>query len=160
MRSGITGHQRLGGAQTSQWVAGVLVDMVKKHQITEGVSCLAVGTDQIFAAALKRLGIPYLVVIPCDRYEQTFTETQDLESYRSLLSTADEVIRLPFDEPSEVAFFEAGKKVVDLSSIVIAVWDGAPARGLGGTADVVRYARSIGRRVLQINPITKHFSAI
>jgi hypothetical protein len=33
---------------------------------------------------------------------------------------------------------------VDRSSVLVAVWDGQPARGLGGTADVVAYARQRG----------------
>jgi hypothetical protein len=31
--------------------------------------------------------------------------------------------------------------VVEASELLVAVWDGEPARGLGGTADVVAYAR-------------------
>ena len=30
-----------------------------------------------------------------------------------------------------MAFFEAGKRVVDESDWLVAVWDGQPARGLG-----------------------------
>jgi hypothetical protein len=36
----------------------------------------------------------------------------------------------------------AGEKVVDLSDTLLAVWDGLPAKGYGGTADVVTYARA------------------
>jgi hypothetical protein len=39
---------------------------------------------------------------------------------------------------------EGGKVVVDRAEVLIAVWDGLPARGLGGTADVVAYAGSAG----------------
>ena len=37
-----------------------------------------------------------------------------------------------------------GHTGVDRSSVLVAVWDGQPARGLGGTADVVAYARQRG----------------
>jgi hypothetical protein len=33
------------------------------------------------------------------------------------------------------------------AEVLIAVWDGLPARGLGGTADVVAYAKQCGRPV-------------
>jgi len=59
---------------------------------------------------------------------------------------------LAFREPSEEAFFAAGKAVVDACDWLIAVWDGEPARGLGGSADVVAYARNQGRRVDVIWP--------
>jgi hypothetical protein len=39
----------------------------------------------------------------------------------------------------------AGSEVlVDLADMVFAVWDGKPARGYGGTADVVSYAQRNG----------------
>jgi hypothetical protein len=47
---------------------------------------------------------------------------------------------------------DAGKVVVDRSSVLVAVWDGQPSRGLGGTADVVRYARERGVPVEVIWP--------
>jgi hypothetical protein len=33
---------------------------------------------------------------------------------------------------------------VDRSDVLLAVWDGRPARGFGGTGDVVAYARRRG----------------
>ena len=47
---------------------------------------------------------------------------------------------------------DAGKVVVDRSSVLLAVWDGQPSRGLGGTADVVAYARQRGVPVTVIWP--------
>lgn len=59
---------------------------------------------------------------------------------------------MPYEEPSDDAYLAAGQEVVDLTDTILAVWDGQPARGVGGTADVVRYARSTGRRVVVIWP--------
>jgi len=53
----------------------------------------------------------------------------------------------------EEAFLAAGKRVVDLSDIVIAVRDGEPAKGKGGTADSVAYALSTGAPVIHLNPL-------
>ncbi|GLF95217.1 hypothetical protein SYYSPA8_12990 [Streptomyces yaizuensis] len=37
---------------------------------------------------------------------------------------------------------QAGSELlVDRCDLLIAIWDGSPARGYGGTADVVHYAR-------------------
>ena len=33
-------------------------------------------------------------------------------------------------------------------------WDGTASEGLGGTADVVGYAKSFGRVIIHINPVT------
>jgi hypothetical protein len=59
---------------------------------------------------------------------------------------------LEHTESTEAAHMEAGKVVVDRSSVLVAVWDGQPARGLGGTADVVAYARERGVPVTVVWP--------
>ena len=55
-------------------------------------------------------------------------------------------------EPSEAAFLAAGRLVVERSDVLAAVWDGKPARGSGGTADVVDYAKELRREVVVIWP--------
>jgi hypothetical protein len=50
-------------------------------------------------------------------------------------------VALEYTESTEQAHLDGGRAVVDNSSLLVAVWDGQPARGLGGTADVVAYAR-------------------
>jgi hypothetical protein len=48
---------------------------------------------------------------------------------------------------------DGGRAVGDRSNVLVAVWDGQPARGLGGTADVVvAYARERGVLVQVIWP--------
>lgn len=49
---------------------------------------------------------------------------------------------LPYSKPEE-AFLACGKAVADWTDILIAIWDGRPAKGRGGTGDVVAYARSV-----------------
>lgn len=50
----------------------------------------------------------------------------------------------PFVESTEQAHLAAGQAVVDRSERLVTVWDGKPARGIGGTADIVSYARQKG----------------
>ncbi|MGW4103078.1 hypothetical protein [Streptomyces sp. NPDC004976] len=44
----------------------------------------------------------------------------------------------------EQAYLGAGRWIVDHCDRLIAVWDGRPARGLGGTGNVVANARRTG----------------
>jgi hypothetical protein len=60
---------------------------------------------------------------------------------------------LDFKGPSEEAFFAAGRRIVEVSDLLFAVWDGKAAAGLGGTADVVKHALKHKKQVLHINPI-------
>lgn len=149
----VTGHQDLGPART--WVSAFLLAAVQDYPTIQGLSSLARGADQLFADAVLRTGQPLVVVIPCAGYKGTFESADARDEYARLLAAASERVTLPFPAPSEEAFWAAGRRLVDEADVVIAVWDGEPAGGLGGTADVVDYARSKGRGVLHANPTTQ-----
>ena len=55
------------------------------------------------------------------------------------------------DSTSE-AHQAASEYTVDHADILVAVWDGLPARAYGGTADVINYAHTIGKPVEVIWP--------
>src|SRR5206468_2655686 len=52
---------------------------------------------------------------------------------------------------SEDAYLAAGHWIVDQSDLVILVWNGYPAAGKGGTADVASYARLVRRPFIHIH---------
>jgi hypothetical protein len=160
MKAGITGHQNLGEAETVAWVEAALKKAIAKHNVQHGFTSLAIGADQLFAQILHDKHVPYTAVLPCREIEKTFHTPAHLENYRRLLKNAAAVETLEFIEPEEKAFFEAGKRVVELSELVIAVWNGQPAKGLGGTADAVKYALDRKKPVVHINPITRQVSAL
>jgi enoyl-CoA hydratase/carnithine racemase len=131
-----------------------MMTLVDEYEIDHGYTCLAAGADQLFAQVLEAKRVPYVAVVPCRQYERAFTMRNDLREFHRLFAGATETIEMPFQEPSEQAFYEAGRKVVDCSDIVIAAWDGKPARGLGGTGDIVSYAEATRRLVVHLNPLT------
>ena len=155
MKVGLTGHQDLGSSENRAWVANALRKEIAKPSLTEGFTSLANGADQLYALLLTQIGKPYTVVVPCRRYELTFTSLDIRDRYRHLLDGARERVDLDFVEPTEEAFWAAGKKVVELSDYLIAVWNGRPAKGLGGTADVVRFGLNQGKLVVHINLLTR-----
>lgn len=118
----------------------------------EGVCSLAVGADQIFARTMLSTGGQLHVVIPCTNYAATFTTEETRTSFYELLASATSRELLPFPFPTEEAFMAAGRVVADRSDLLLAVWDSAPAAGLGGTADVVQYAKMHGKPVEVIWP--------
>lgn len=148
---GITGHQNLGTADTAHWVVLAIKKVVTEIAITQGFTSLAIGTDQLFANIMVEKAIPFIVVVPCTKIELSFKSDKDTALFRQLLAQAKGILRLPFDEPSEEAYFEAGKTVVDKSDLLIAVWDGQPAKGLGGTGDVVHYALKNKKEVIHVD---------
>jgi len=54
----------------------------------------------------------------------------------------------------EDAYLDCGMETVNGSDVLLAVWDGQPARGKGGTAEVVEYARSLGKPLVVIDAAT------
>jgi hypothetical protein len=148
---GFSGHQALS-QETREAVRAELTQVLSNWRQFLGVSSLAAGSDQIFAEAALAAGGQLLVVIPSYGYERTFDNSDDLTRYRKLLEASRDRIQLTFPQPSEEAYWAAGKRIVDMVETLIAVWDGQPAGGLGGTADVVAYAKERNKEVLRIWP--------
>lgn len=166
MRVGVTGHQSLSRrlldqgasateAETWDWVETQFTDFMKEMsgERLVVISSLAVGADQRLTRVALTQGAAIQVVVPSKNYEATFTNRSDLAEYQFLLSAATTVEYLDHLEPTEAAFLAGGRRVVDLSDLIVAVWDGAMAEGVGGTADVISYAAGSGCSVIQINPI-------
>jgi hypothetical protein len=150
---GVTGHQCIPPGAWDFVVKGVQDILREAEPPIHAVTSLAAGADQLVAGELLRAGAHLHVVVPSREYERTFTSSADLAAFRALLDAAQAVTRLDYAEPSEAAFLSAGKSVVDRCERLIAVWDGKPAGGVGGTADVVRYAQDIGRTVSVVWPL-------
>ncbi len=157
MKAGITGHQKFDSTDTIAWVYNKLEDVILKCEIAIGYTSLAIGADQLFAEILKKNSIPYIAVIPAKNYELTFKE-DDRTHYFYLLKSAQEVVQLAFNEPCEYAFYKAGTCISDLSDVVIAIWDGQKAKGLGGTGDIVEYTILKKKKIIHINPLTHKIS--
>jgi hypothetical protein len=150
---GITGHQRLQKENTWPWVRETLCSVLSQAPPPLiGLSSLAVGADQLFSELILAQGGGLHVILPFPRYRETFPTGRDLDRYRSLLGNAASVEVLPALPNREESYLAAGRRVVDLSDRVIAVWNGRQAVGLGGTGDVVQYALANRKDVLQVDP--------
>lgn len=149
---GITGHQGLPINVVAHVVAGIRSEIVAVGVGLEGVCSLAEGSDQLFAMEVLAASGTLTAIIPSLRYEKTFSDEDQRANYENLLKQVSRVEACNFQEPSEEAFYAAGKRVVDLCDQLIAVWDGLPSRGLGGTADIVAYARMQQRPMVVIWP--------
>lgn len=94
-------------------------------------------------------------MVPAQRYREALPEEAQ-DGYDELVGHADEVHRLPFVESTSESHMAAGRHMLDDADELLAVWDGLPARGHGGTADVVAEARARGIRVRVIWPAGAH----
>jgi hypothetical protein len=161
MRVGITGHQRLPDPASWRWVEQEFDHLLSSLLPSLiGVTSLAIGADQLFAKAVLRHGGLLELVIPFAGYESTFSEGPDRREYSRLLRLALRAEVLEKRGSDEDAYFAAGKRMVDLSSLIFAVWNGKPAAGLGGTADVVSYALQQAKRIIHLDPIKREVSEL
>ncbi len=101
------------------------------------VTSLAEGADRLVATEALARGIPVDVILPFDRdrFERDFVTAASRMEYRDLLSRVRSVV-----EPSNThsgAYHWASERIVDFSDVLVAVWDGEPGRGPGGTASTI-----------------------
>jgi len=121
------------------------------------VSPLADGADQIGAELALALGFELHAVLPFSR-ERTRADIPDEASrarFDALLGQTTCLLELPGNEAHELeAYVMAGRATVAHCDVLIAVWDGLPPRGRGGTGAVVRYAFDWATPVVHI-PVNK-----
>ena len=82
------------------------------------------------------------------------TRTDSEREFNALLARAAQVTVLPEGLSHKAAYKQVGQRVVDGCDILIAIWDGEPARGEGGTAQIVGYAEENDRSTFWINPVS------
>jgi hypothetical protein len=154
MQIGITGHQRLEDAKAWVWVGRVMrEELARVGSPLVGVTSLAVGADQLLARLVLEAGGTIHAVLPFADIERSFSP-KDVPAYRELVRQASVEV-LDTHGTDEDAYLAAGQRVVELSDVVLAVWDGKPAKGTGGTADVVAYAIRRGVPLIHINPLSQ-----
>lgn len=116
------------------------------------VSPLAEGADQLAAEIALDLGYCLHAVLPFSRedYCKDFS-TAGVESMDRLLHQASAMLELPHQHHRrDDAYSLAGRATVAHCDVLIALWDGEPARGPGGTAETVALALRHGVPVIHV----------
>lgn len=159
MRVAVSGHQQRFGIDW-EWAEQAIQQVLNSKVPIERVfTSLAAGSDQLFARVALEMGIPVTAVIPLLGYERFFDDTT-LPIFEALLRRCDNVIQLTGSEDDQRSFLFAGHCVADSADLLVAIWDGKLAAGLGGTADIVSYCQKNGKPVVHINPIERTIQTI
>jgi hypothetical protein len=123
------------------------------------LSAAAEGADRILAQEGLAIGSDLQLVLPFgrDEYARDFSDESSRHEYRDLLQQASAIVELDGDRPCETeAYLAAGELIVEHCDVLIALWDGHPAAGEGGTAEIVRLATKSGRAVVWLNTEFDH----
>jgi hypothetical protein len=118
-------------------------DDLAARKVVTIVSALAEGVDRMVASAGLAAGFSLHVVLPfaAEEYEGDFETAESRKEFRGLLTEAAQVTNLDGSRSApEEAYHQAGIAVLDASDVIVAVWDGKPAHGKGGTAEIVQEA--------------------
>jgi hypothetical protein len=144
IRIGVTGHVHLTDGTTGLVrvaIRAALAPYAGPDLI--GVTCLARGADQIFAHAVLDAGGRIEVVLPAPDYRDKQISPGNRAVFDALLTRAASVRFTPYATSNRAAFMAAGEELLRSVERLLAVWDGGPSTGLGGTADVVAAARAM-----------------
>ncbi|MVU81706.1 hypothetical protein GPX89_31280 [Nocardia sp. ET3-3] len=151
----ITGHRGLPAQTLAQVDRALRLEVALRIRpggpIPIGVSCLADGPDSLFAQAILDAGGRLIAVVPARRYRASLPAAHH-PVYDRLVAAADRVIELNREQSDPQAHQAGSLRMLDEADELLAVWDGLPARGFGGTADVVATARERGMPVTVIWP--------
>ncbi len=174
-RVGVTGHRKIDAAVAADIeraaggvlddVASILTEAMRNPEarplyrdgapILRLVSPLAEGADRLVARAALQRGWRLAAPLPFrrDEYEKDFPNS--IADFSALLASAQakgQVVELDGRRAMEnAAYLQVGRFVLDHSDLLIAVWDGNPAVGEGGTGQIVDEAKSAGIPIVHIN---------
>lgn len=154
---GFTGHRNLSNETRSrEAIRKTLVEWKSKAAGTVyGVSSAAAGGDLLFAETCLELHLPIRIFLPMpkEQFRADFDEPSWLRA-EAVMANALSVEVAGAGEKVTERYYECGIETVQQSQMLIALWDGGPSQGLGGTADMVHYARELGRPVMWIHSVT------
>jgi len=165
-RIGVTGHRLhkldLGDAQLELDIEAALAKIVKAHPRRRFVivSPLAEGADRLIARiAMEKFNMALHVPLPLpyELYQTDFTSPDSDEVFKAMVGKAEFYFELPmrFGNQEELAshldqssneqrnkqYALVGAFTMQDCDELLAVWDGKPEDGLGGTGQIVRWRK-------------------
>ena len=153
---GFTGHRRLPDEEQSRkLIRGFLEQQLAAGQgVVFGVCSVAAGGDLLFAENCLELSIPLRVLLPMpqERFRDDFDAATWARAER-VLADAIAVEVVSHHEGHE-GYYECGIETVQQSQLLVTLWDGKKARGMGGTAEIVAFATKVGRPVVRFDSET------
>jgi hypothetical protein len=185
---GFAGHRRLPNEEGLRPSIRACLVRYSREAVLRGgrlnaYCSICYGADLLFAECAHELGIPVhlllakplptrLEEIPTDGISEDFKGQEGLPDrvadWRRALAIIKRamaaenggslrVVNQASGDPG--CYYDAGIMLVEGSDALLVVWDGAPARGVGGTGDACAFARSTGKPVFVLSPLPEEAAA-
>lgn len=153
IKIGITGHRKIKNPdEVKAKIEASINQILKDNQTNEFIAytALAYGADTLFAQVAKeKYNAPIKAVIPFQKeeYEKDFDKPEFLTEFNKWYDELkpEELTQLKLikddekknDENRNDAYEAVGKHIVEKCDVMLAVWNGQPAGGKGGTTDII-----------------------
>jgi hypothetical protein len=154
---GFTGHRNLSDEEAAR--SQVLQFLKEKKRnfsgIVCGISSCAAGGDLLFAETCIQLGLPLRILLPMPK--EQFRADFDAEQWKrveSILLHAMSTDVTGEETTREARYYDCGIETVQQCSELLTLWNGQPSQGLGGTEQIVNFAKAKGRPVTWIHSQT------
>ena len=154
---GFSGHRQVADPAGIATAIRTALDSLRSEAPGEwiGLSSGAIGSDQAFVDQVLGLGMSWHVILPLPKAEfQKDFNADEWADVEQMITQAEHVRVISENGEREDAYLDCGMETVNGADLLLAVWDGAQAKGKGGTGDVVDYAKSLGKPVLVIDANT------
>lgn len=168
---GVTGHRNID-VKDKDLIKRITVEIRAIRNTHKGaefiiLSGLAEGADRLVAKiAMKELKAKLIVVlaVPEEYFLMDFADNKSKREFKNLLGKADAIITAPllskrawqsYTPSRNNQYAWIGAFIAIHSNYLLAIWDGKPARGRGGTAEVVRWYKGGRIPKLMLTEMTK-----
>jgi hypothetical protein len=154
---GFTGHRKVPYETKSRQVIRDFLAQQKEshHGVMYGICSVAAGGDQLFAESCIELNIPLRILLPrpAEQFRADFDEAS-WQRTAHIIANAISVEVTGRHEAQNEQYYDCGIQTVAESQLLVALWDGQPSRGIGGTQEIVSYARKTGHPIAWIHSET------
>ncbi len=169
IRIGVTGHRDLKDSELIRRsirealneIENLINNLRYNCEYTFSIlSPLAEGADRLVAEEiLKWPGkkgdfkpiLEAVLPFPETEYMLDFKTEVSKRAFKDLLDQAKSVKVLTQIGPRNAAYEKVGRYIVNGCDLLIAIWDGSPGKGIGGTDDIVDYALKRKRYIIWID---------
>jgi hypothetical protein len=178
LRVGVTGHRDLSDADPEILRATIAeifemiassVQAVQMHSDAPAIyskeapavlliSALAIGADTLAAELALERKWHLAVAMPFfeEAYERDFVK-EAAPAFKAMLERAraeGAVVELDNDDPQQrpQGYLQSGRFMLRHCDLMLAIWNGGPSAGVGGTGDVIAEARAMNIPIVKVDP--------
>ncbi len=151
---GFAGHRAVPDPAAAKFAIAAELETIRNSVTGElvGIGSAAAGADLLFLDACQEAGLKTVVLLPFlkDRFREDFDDPAEWERACLCMDAAWWCEVSPGGEEAPAAYHVVARETLEISDRMLFLWDGQPARGLGGTAESVNEAslRGIPSRVI------------